>query len=167
MSDYDAIWTSPCGRLGVRVADDYVTAVDWLPAGPDRAADHPLAAEAVRQLAAWFEDPRRSFQLPLAPAPTPFQRRVREAMRAIAPGETRTYGQLAAELATAPRAIGGACRCNPITLVVPCHRVVAQDGIGGYGGDWGAGPAIDQKARLLAFERGLKIAASPPLRRER
>lgn len=153
-SSASAIWTGPCGRLALQVADDFVTGLDWLPPGPDRAPGHPLAAEAIRQIAAWFEEPRRHFDLPLAPAPTAFQRRVRAAMQAIGAGETRSYGELAAALGTAPRAIGGACRCNPIPLIVPCHRVVARAGIGGYGGRWGEGEPVERKAWLLAFERG-------------
>lgn len=150
----NAIWTGPCGRLAVHVADDYVTALDWLPSGDDRSPDHPLAAEAVRQLAAWFEDPGRGFDLPLAPPATAFQRRVRAALQAIPPGATCSYGELAAVLGTAPRAIGGACRANPIPIIVPCHRVVARDGIGGFSGQWGRGEPIERKQRLLALERG-------------
>lgn len=149
-----AIWTGPCGRLAVHVADDYVTEIDWLPAGRDRSPVHPLAAETVRQLAAWFEDPERGFDLPLAPPATAFQRRVRAALQAIPPGETCSYGELATALGTAPRAIGGACRANPIPIIVPCHRVVARDGIGGFGGQWGTGEPIERKQRLIAHERG-------------
>lgn len=149
-----AIWTGPCGRLVVYVADDYVTALDWLAPGADRAPEHPLAAEAVRQLAAWFEDPGGRFDLPLAPPATAFQCRVRAALQAIPPGQTRSYGELAAALNTAPRAIGGACRANPLPIIVPCHRVVARAGVGGFCGQWGAGESIERKQRLLAFERG-------------
>lgn len=149
---FDAIWNGPLGRFGVRVDDDFVTAIDWLPPGPEQPATHPLAAETVRQIAAWFADPAFRFALPLAPAPTPFQRRFRDVLCAVPAGEVRTYGEIAATLASAPRAVGGACRANPLPLVVPCHRVVAADGIGGYGGDWGAGPAVAFKQRLLEME---------------
>lgn len=149
-----AVWTSPCGRLAIEVADDCVSALDWLESGPDQAPDHPLAAEALRQVIAWFDDPGRGFDLPLAPPPSDFRRRVRAALQAIEPGTSRTYGELARELGTAARAIGGACRTNPVSLIVPCHRVVAQSGIGGYAGFWGTGAAIDRKTQLLALERG-------------
>lgn len=150
---FQAIWNGPFGRVGVRVDDDFVTAISRLESGAERAATHPLAAETVRQLAAWADDPDFRFTLPLAPAPTPFQRRFREALCAVPPGEVRTYGQLAAVLASAPRAVGGACRANPLPLVVPCHRVVGADGIGGYGGDWGKGPEVDFKLWLLEREK--------------
>lgn len=150
---YAAIWSGPLGRFGVAVADDFVTAIDRLPPGPEGAPEHPLAAEAVRQLAAWFDDPRRPFELPLAPAPTPFQRRFRAALLAVPPGAVVTYGELARRLASAPRAVGGACGANPVSIVVPCHRVVAADGIGGYARDDPDGEAIAFKRRLLELER--------------
>ncbi len=152
-----AVWTSPCGRLVIEVADEHVTALDWLAPGPERRPDqppdHPLAAEALRQVQRWFDDPAHRFDLPLAPAASAFRGRVRAALQAIEPGTTRTYGDLARELGTAPRAVGGACRNNPISLIVPCHRVVARSGIGGYAGAWGTGASIDRKNQLLAFER--------------
>lgn len=157
---FQAIWDGPFGRVGVRVDDDFVTAISRLEPGAERAATHPLAAETVRQLAAWADDPDFRFTLPLAPAPTPFQRRFREALCAVPPGEVRTYGQLAAVLASAPRAVGGACRANPLPLVVPCHRVVGADGIGGYGGDWGKGPEVDFKLWLLERERSMLVRQS-------
>jgi methylated-DNA-[protein]-cysteine S-methyltransferase len=84
-------------------------------------------------------------------AGTPFQRRVWEAMRAIPPGRTRTYGDLAAELGTSPRAIGGACRANPCPIVVPCHRVVGATGLGGFAGDT-SGHKVEVKRWLLRHE---------------
>jgi methylated-DNA-[protein]-cysteine S-methyltransferase len=105
----------------------------------------------LRQLGAYFRDPRFRFDLPMESAGTPFQRRVWEVLRAIPSGETRTYGALAAELGTSPRAVGGACRANPVPLVVPCHRVVAADGLGGFSGAT-AGPRLAAKRWLLVHE---------------
>lgn len=153
--DFNAIWPGPLGSIGVRVDDDYVLALERLESGPGKDADHPLAAETVRQLAAWFDDPAREFSLPLAPARTPFQRRFRELLCSVPAGEVRTYGELARALRSAPRAVGGACRANPLPLVVPCHRVVAANGIGGFGGDWGEGSAVAYKQQLLDLERRL------------
>ena len=150
---YDAIWNGPLGRFGVRVADDFVSAIDRLEPGPPMEARHPLAGEAVRQLAAWFDDLRHPFSLPLAPAPTPFQRRFREALCAVPLGEVVTYGELARRLASGPRAVGNACGANPVPIVVPCHRVVAADGLGGYGRDREGGSAVAFKRRLLELER--------------
>lgn len=152
MIEYDAIWSGIPGRFGIAIADDFVTRIDRLEPGPERPAEHPLAAETIRQLRAWSGDPRHRFELPLAPAPTPFQRRFRAALCGVPVGEVVTYGELARQLASAPRAVGGACGANPIMIVVPCHRVVAADGIGGYGRDGAEGRAVDFKRWLLRRE---------------
>lgn len=116
-------------------------------AEPDRD-DTPLLRRAEEQLAAYFTGRLRAFDLPLAPAATPFQERVRRAMLAIPYGETRSYGELAHDAGGAPRAIGQACGANPLPLVVPCHRVVASTGPGGYSG----GKGLETKQFLLALE---------------
>lgn len=114
---------------------------------PDRD-DTPLLRRAEHQIAAYFAGTRRRFDLPLAPAPTAFQARVRRAMQAIPYGQTRGYGELAHEAGGAPRAVGQACGANRLPLVVPCHRVVAAGGLGGYSG----GKGLATKRFLLALE---------------
>ncbi len=105
-------------------------------------------------LAAWRQDPTVPPPvLPLAPAGTAFQRRVWAALRAIPPGETRTYGALAEILGSHARAVAGACRANPWVLLVPCHRAVSSQGLGGFMGATGGWPLV-LKRRLLAHERG-------------
>lgn len=111
--------------------------------------DETIAPEAVAQLAEYFAGDRRSFDLPLAPRGTPFQRRVWEALRAIPPGTTRTYGQVAASLGVqgASRAVGAATGRNPISIVVPCHRLVGSTGaLTGYAG------GVERKRWLLDHE---------------
>ena len=115
-----------------------------------------MLAEAARQLTEYFAGERREFALPLAPSGTPFRRRVWQAMQAIPYGQTRSYGDLARALDSAPRAVGGACGANPIPLVIPCHRVV---GAGGALGGFSGGAGCDTKRQLLALERAL-----PPTR---
>ena len=136
-------------RLGLRVSARGLGALVWLPpATPLRlAARGSLAAEAYAQLQAYFHDPRHVFDLPLDRQGTPFRLRVWRALEAIPPGETRTYGALARLLDSAPRAVGGACRANPLPIVVPCHRVVGAAASGGYAGSTGGG--------LLAVKRWL------------
>ena len=113
-----------------------------------------LAREAVRQLRAWLADGRFEFALPLAPAGTPFQRRVWAGIAAIPAGQTRSYGELAATLGSGPRAVGNACGANPYPLVVPCHRVVAAGGgLGGFARQRG-GFLLQVKSWLLQHERG-------------
>ncbi|MFI9120085.1 methylated-DNA--[protein]-cysteine S-methyltransferase [Streptomyces bikiniensis] len=113
--------------------------------------------EAVRQLDAYFAGELTVFDLPLHLVGTPFQLRVWERLNLIPYGETRTYGELAEELGNpgASRAVGLANGKNPVSIIVPCHRVVgAGGGLTGYGG------GLDRKQRLLAFESG---AAGPDL----
>lgn len=143
---------TPLGWLGIASNGRVVLRIDWLDAGPERWPEDGLARAAAEALAAWFDDPRALPQLPLAPAPTRFQARVRAALQAIPAGRTRSYGDLAAELGSAARAVGGACRANPLAVIVPCHRVVARSGLGGYSGDWEHGAAVRCKRALLARE---------------
>jgi methylated-DNA-[protein]-cysteine S-methyltransferase len=115
----------------------------------ERQPDHPALRAARQQLAEYFRGQRRAFELPLDPAGTAFQRRVWAALRAIPFGETRGYGDLAALLGqpAAARAVGLANGRNPLSIVVPCHRVVGRDGaLTGYAG------GLDAKRWLLAHE---------------
>jgi len=137
--------------LGLRCNSDEILAIEFLTARPGLAPKTPLAQEAVRQLRAYLKDPRFEFGLPLAPAGTRFQRRVWEGIAAIPSGETRTYGALALSIHSAPRPVGGACGANPYAVVVPCHRVVASGGLGGFGGERG-GFSLQIKRWLLAHE---------------
>src|SRR6266403_2044032 len=140
---------SPIGHLMIDEQDDAIVAIRWAdePAGNGS----PLLAEAARQLAAYFEGKLSHFDLPLAPAGSPFEKRVWAAMQQIPYGETRCYGDLAAAIGSAPRAVGGACGRNPIPVVVPCHRVLAKGGMGGYSGAGG----LDTKRALLRLEGAL------------
>ncbi|MEV7565783.1 methylated-DNA--[protein]-cysteine S-methyltransferase [Streptomyces tanashiensis] len=107
--------------------------------------------EAIRQLDAYFAGELTEFDLPLNLIGTPFQLRVWEGLLRIPYGETRTYGELAEELGNpgASRAVGLANGKNPVSIIVPCHRVVGAGGsLTGYGG------GLDRKQRLLAFEAG-------------
>lgn len=122
-------------------------ALDW---GQGRDQDDtPLLRRACAQLQQYFDGARLAFDLPLGPAGTPFQRRVWAALCDIPPGETRSYGDLAASLGTSARAIGGANAANPIPILIPCHRVVGASGaLGGYSG----GDGVATKRFLLALE---------------
>jgi len=101
-------------------------------ATPSRSPRNALAERAARQLERYRDDPDATFDLPLLIEGTAFQRGVWEAMRAIPRGRTRTYGELARELGGEARAVGQACGDNRLPIVIPCHRVVAADGIGGF-----------------------------------
>ena len=147
---------SPVGEL-LLVGDDEGLRGLYLPehkrgpqVGPGWRRDDAALAAARAQLAEYFAGERTEFDLPLAPAGTPFQLEVWEELKRIPYGETRCYGDLAKELGRpgAARAVGAANGRNPISIVVPCHRVVGSTGtLTGYAG----GVAV--KERLLALER--------------
>jgi methylated-DNA-[protein]-cysteine S-methyltransferase len=141
---------SPIGRLTIEEGDDAIVAIGWADARDDQAAGNgsPLLAEAAAQLDAYFAGHLTRFDLPLAPSGSPFETRVWTAMQAIPYGETRVYGDLADTVGSAPRAVGRACGRNPIPIVIPCHRVLAKTGIGGYSGTGG----LATKRHLLALE---------------
>ncbi|MCP5196828.1 MAG: methylated-DNA--[protein]-cysteine S-methyltransferase [Gammaproteobacteria bacterium] len=129
-----------------------VSALEYLPVGALDQSPMDAATQAVvTQLEAYFHDPRALFTLPLAPQGTAFQQRVWAALQAILPGTVLTYGELARQLDTAARPIGGACRDNPIPILIPCHRVVSQRGLGGYAGEVTGGP-LGIKRWLLRHE---------------
>ena len=146
---------SPVGPLTVTAAEGTITAVDF-GAGGGSSPNSGVLAEAARQLTEYFAGTRRAFDLPLAPHGTSFRLKVWAAMQAIPYGQTRSYGDLARDLDSAPRAVGGACGANPIPLIIPCHRVVgARGALGGFSG----GAGCDTKRQLLALEGALP----PPL----
>ena len=152
-SDFSAVVTAPVGLLGIRLENGRLVGIDFAPgaAQPARAPD-PVTRDVLDQLFRYFEDARWQFDLPLEMRGTPFQRRVWQSLRRIPSGGTRSYGDLARELGSSARAVGGACRRNPIPIVVPCHRVVAAGGIGGFMGQRGGG-ALAIKQWLLDHER--------------
>ncbi|HEX6921451.1 MAG TPA: methylated-DNA--[protein]-cysteine S-methyltransferase [Actinomycetes bacterium] len=140
------------GRALTRVLFDADPDPDW------SAQPCELLDRAVEQLREYFAGERTEFDLPLAPDGTPFQRRVWEALRTIPYAETISYRQLADRVGnpSASRAVGLANGRNPISLVVPCHRVIGADGsLTGYGG------GLDRKRTLLDLERRVGGVASP------
>jgi methylated-DNA-[protein]-cysteine S-methyltransferase len=142
---------TPLGEVTISEDGGAIVALDW-GRGRDQEAT-PLLREACDQLQKYFDGKRMSFDLPLAPEGSDFQKRVWAALCAIPPGETRSYADVARTIGSAPRAVGGANGANPIPLIIPCHRVIAADGsLGGYSG--GDGPAtkrylLDHESRAL------------------
>jgi len=150
---FDAVMQTPFGALGIRLDDDAIEEIVFLPPGtPARAPNHPAAVKACDEIGRYLANPAyRIKSLPLKPRGTEFQRRVWNAIAAIPHGRTRRYGELAAELKSAARAVGQACGANPHPLVVPCHRVVGAQGLGGFA-HAGEGFLLDIKRWLLAHE---------------
>jgi methylated-DNA-[protein]-cysteine S-methyltransferase len=159
-----AVIDSPVGELTLVTTDGALSGL-YLAAQRHRPQDGTFGdaaragfESAIEQLDEYFGGERTEFDLPLAPVGTPFQCRVWEQLRAIPYGQTRTYQQLAAAIdggrTTAVRAVGAANGRNPISIVVPCHRVIGADGsLTGYAG------GLDRKAFLLALENPSRVMA--------
>ncbi len=153
MHAYDAILAAPVCRLGACFTGDALTRLDFLPA--DAPASPRLdnrAHQLARELEAYWRNPSHSFDLLFVPQGTPFQLRVWHALMNIPAGRQTTYGVLARKLGTAAQAVGQACGSNPLPILIPCHRVVAANGLGGFMHS-SAGMPLDVKTWLLAHER--------------
>lgn len=142
---------TPIGVLTIEIAEDALTLLDFgahgeaLPGAQSRG----LAGETARQLDAYFKGKLKQFDLPLRAEGTPFRQKVWRALCAVPYGQTRSYGEIASDVDSAPRAVGGACGANPIAIVVPCHRIVGASGwIGGFSG----GDGCATKHLLLEHE---------------
>lgn len=150
--DYQAKFEAPFGMVGVRTEGQVVSEIAYLPGSfaPVAPRDR-LAEQACRQIERYLADPDYRFSLPLKRVGTPFQRRVWDAIAAIPRGRTRSYGEIAAELGSGPRPVGRACGANLFPLVIPCHRVVAANGLGGFSNE-NSGYFLSIKRWLLAHE---------------
>jgi methylated-DNA-[protein]-cysteine S-methyltransferase len=137
---------SAIGDLTVAEEAGAIVSVDW-GWGRDQSAT-PLLARARDQLFAYFDGSLTQFDLPLDPAGTPYRRHVWSALSAIPYGATRTYADIARQVGGSPRSVGQANGANPIPIIIPCHRVLATGGIGGYSG----GDGLATKRALLALE---------------
>ena len=159
------MWTlmdSPVGELRIVEHNGAITAIEFSPFPPpgqsadgrvrgDRADDHPVLVECVRQLRAYFARDLKEFDLPLAPAGSDFQRRVWDQLLLVGWGETASYGEVAHRLGmtnAASRAVGLANGRNPIPIVIPCHRGIGANGtLTGYAG------GLERKQQLLELEQ--------------
>ena len=149
---FQAKLKTPFALLGIRADREELAEIVFLARDGDTLSpQNRLAERACAQIERYVEDPQYRFDLPLARGGTDFQRRVWRKISAIEAGRTRSYGELARELGSAARAVGQACGANPLPLVVPCHRVLAASGIGGFGHREG-GFHLSVKRWLLAHE---------------
>lgn len=153
---WEAVVAFPKMKVGIVTREERVAGIRYLP--PETAVQDPanaLAERAARQIERYREDPDAKFDLPLLIEGNAFQRRVWEAMCAIPRGRTLTYGEMARKLGGADhesaRIVGQACGDNRLPIVIPCHRVVAADGIGGFGHATG-GFLLEAKRWLLMHE---------------
>ena len=137
---------TPIGPIAICEEHGLICRLSWEAVDEGERTD--LLDEAVSQLQAFFDGRLDTFDLPLDPGGTAFQRRVYASMQAIPRGETRTYGDIARALDVMPQPVGQACGSNRIPIIIPCHRVVASDGLGGFSAPEG----IEMKVKLLRLE---------------
>jgi methylated-DNA-[protein]-cysteine S-methyltransferase len=155
---FDACVATPFATLGITTSEAHLTGLRFLaPGTPAKApARGTLAHLVCVQVQEYLADGRFEFELPLKLSGTHHRLAVWEAMQRIPAGSTRTYGELAAELRSSARAVGGACGANPIPLIVPCHRIIAASGrIGGFMGAKAEGFELGIKRWLLEHEGAL------------
>lgn len=153
VSQYQAKMQTPFAVLAIRTEEDWLTGIDYLPLEtPLLAPQNVLAKEVCKQLKAYLITPGFVFDLSLHISGTVHQRRVWQAIQAIPSGKTCSYAEIAEQLHSAPRAVGGACGANKIPIIIPCHRVISKNG--GLGGFMNAskGFPLDIKRWLLHHE---------------
>ncbi|KTD55372.1 methylated-DNA--[protein]-cysteine S-methyltransferase [Legionella quateirensis] len=146
-----SIFTTPWGRLEVAHDEHFVFNASFTQKSGSPANTN-LAHVIGEELEAYYADPHHRFHLQLKPKGSLYQLNVWNALLVIPVGRTLTYGELAIKLQSSPRAIGQACKRNPLALFIPCHRVVGKDNLGGYMGN---PESISYKEALLAHEAGI------------
>src|ERR1043165_6321243 len=162
MTQYDAILEFPRMKVALRTRDERVAEICYLPPNvATRPAANALAKRAARQLEAYRDDPNTVFDLPLLVEGSEFQRRLWHALCEIPRGKTLTYGELRRRRGVAARAIEQACGDNRLPIVIPCHRVVAANGIGGFAHAT-SGYLVEAKRWLLAHERAADLFELEP-----
>ena len=133
----DALINTPFGAVAIssnggQLAITLLTESAYDNVQVTKASADPLVVQACKQVMQYLQQPATKFNLPLTQQGTAFQQRVWQAIAAIPLGQVRTYGELAREIGSGPRAVANACGANKLPLLVPCHRVVAQHGLGGF-----------------------------------
>lgn len=151
---FSAIVAAPFGAVGIRTEPGLLRELVYLPTHyTEKSPTDALAERAARQIERYFSEPDFRFDLPLAPVGTAFQQKVWKTISAIPRGDVLTYGEVARIIQSAPRAVGQACGANWYPLVVPCHRVTATGGLGGFANhDDATGFHLGVKRWLLAHE---------------
>jgi len=137
--------------LAITTTDRGLAGINYVHSRPTQEPIDKISVEVVRQLTCYFENPQWHFDLPLDLTGTQFQQRLWRALSDVPAGSTDTYGRLASQLSSGAQAVGQACRRNPVPVVVPCHRIVSRQGLGGYVGEVDGENMVIKKA-LLAHE---------------
>ncbi len=145
---------TPFAVMGLCCDESGILSLHYLPlTTSELTPQNMLAREAEKQIKHYLKNPKHQFDLHLYAANTPHRKKVRSAVQAIKSGNTVTYLEISKQVSSSPRAVGGACRDNKIPLFVPCHRVVAANGLGGFMGGNGK-RLLNVKRWLLKHEGG-------------
>ena len=139
---------TPVGSICLEADEALITGIGWDEGPPVTARTPDFLADAARQLLGYFEGSLTRFDVPLSLGPGTFQVRFQKALLEIPFGDTLTYGELAKELGVSAQAIGQACGANRLPVIVPCHRVLGANGLGGFSG----GVGVETKVALLKHE---------------
>ncbi len=131
--EFDAIIPAPFGAIGVNAEDDFLVGLALLPvAQAEKVSGDPFVQSIVMQIKQYLNNPDTLLDIPIAVKGTPFQKRVWQAIAKVPVGRTISYGELAGMVGSGPRAVANVCGANQVPLVIPCHRVVAKNGLGGF-----------------------------------
>lgn len=150
---FDAVIPAPFGAIGVRAQDDFLVGVNLIPEPLEEKHSTLLFVQDVlRQIRQYLDNPGTALNAPYAVKGTHFQKRVWQAIADIPSGRTLSYGELAQKVGSGPRAVANVCGANQVPLFIPCHRVVAKSGIGGF--MQGDERGLKVKQWLLEHERG-------------
>ena len=148
---YDIVFKTDIALIGLQFEGLKLMQLDYLKNEKIRVASSRAVNSVKNKIENYLADKTRILKVDMTLNVTPFQKKVLEQLQKIPYGETRTYGEIAKTLKTSPRAVGNACRNNPVPIVIPCHRVVSATGIGGYDGAR-SGSLLDIKRKLLQKE---------------
>jgi methylated-DNA-[protein]-cysteine S-methyltransferase len=129
---FDAIIDAPFGAVGITALGEQISIELLTESHAPKPAENKTVQKIASQITAYFSNVKSDFKLPVNQHGTPFQQRVWQAISAIPQGRVLTYGDIAAQIGSGPRAVANACGANNLPLIVPCHRVVAKGGLGGF-----------------------------------
>jgi len=155
---YDVVFTTDLATIGLAFDGEKLIRIKYLDEAAEKAPSNKIAKKAKEKIETYLDSrlKLKTIDIDVLLDVTPFQLQVLKQLQEIPYGETRTYGEIAKILKTSPRAVGNACRNNPLPIIFPCHRVLAANGIGGYDGAT-SGSLLSIKKCLLEKE-GVNLA---------